>query len=224
MTTLTAPEPIYRPVMPLTYVVRNRASTAYNGTNVPYNEYNLPVAKMYQWTASVERQLGTNMEAEIAYVASHGASLAFPSDINQIPRLAAQAIANRSIPLTLHIRNSERFRETSAPLFPTTIPCNCRLIADLSGGLTFNANYVWSHFLDDQDSAGWGSRGGTQIYQNAYNYLANYGNSNFDVRNALKGSVVYQLPVGKGKRFLNSNPFLDAISGRVANLGNYGGT
>ena len=42
---------------------------------------------------------------------------------------------------------------------------------------------------------------------------ANYGNSNFDVRNAVKGSLVYQLPVGKGKRFLNSNPFLDAIVG-----------
>ena len=79
--------------------------------------------------------------------------------------------------------------------------------------MSFNGNYVWSHFLDDQDSAGWGGRGGTQTFQNAYKPAANYGNSNFDVRNALKGSLVYQLPVGRGRRFLNSNPYLNAIVG-----------
>src|SRR6202451_217156 len=70
---------------PLTYVVTNRSPTAYNGTNVSYNEYNLPVAKMYQWTASIERQLGTKMEAEIAYVDSKGANLSYPADMKQIP-------------------------------------------------------------------------------------------------------------------------------------------
>src|SRR6185437_13842854 len=48
---------------------------------------------------------------------------------------------------------------------------------------------------------------------NSYNPGANYGNSNFDVRNALKGSVVYQLPFGKGRRFLNNNFLLDELIG-----------
>ena len=39
----------------------------------------------------------------------------------------------------------------------------------LSHGLNFNFNYVWSHFLDDLDSAGWGSHSGTTNWQNAYN-------------------------------------------------------
>jgi hypothetical protein len=210
VTTLDGPGTNLQTGMPLTYVVTNRSSTAYNGTNVPYNQYNLPVAKMYQWTASVERQLGTNMEAEIAYVASHGAHLAFPSDINQIP------VA----------RLSPTFSQAGTP-YPQFGTIQGNLGASVSNynslqvqvnrrftrGLTFNANYVWSHFLDDQDSAGWGGRGGTQVYQNAYNPAANYGSSNFDVRNALKGSLVYQLPVGRGKRFLNSNPYLDAFVG-----------
>jgi hypothetical protein len=210
VTTLDGPGSNLQTGMPLTYVVTNRSSTAYNGTNVPYNQFNLPVAKMYQWTASVERQLGTNMEAEIAYVASHGANLAFPSDINQIP------VA----------RLSPTFSQANTP-YPQFGTIQGNLGASVSNynslqvqvnrrftrGLSFNANYVWSHFLDDQDSAGWGGRGGTQVYQNAYNSAANYGSSNFDVRNALKGSLVYQLPVGKGKRFLNSNPYLDALVG-----------
>ena len=83
----------------------------------------------------------------------------------------------------------------------------------LSHGLSFNFNYVWSHFLDDLDSAGWGSHSGTQNWQNAYNPAANYGNSNFDVRNAFKGYFLYQLPFGRGRQFLNSNSLVDAIIG-----------
>jgi hypothetical protein len=210
VTTLNGPGTNLQTGMPLTYVVRNRASTAYNGTNVPYNEYNLPVAKMYQWTASVERQLGTNMEAEIAYVASHGASLAFPSDINQIP------VAKLSPTFSQANTPYPQFGTIQGNLGASVSNYNSLQVQvnrRFAGGLTFNGNYVWSHFLDDQDSAGWGGRGGTQVYQNAYKPAANYGNSNFDVRNALKGSLVYQLPVGKGKRFLNSNPYLDALVG-----------
>jgi hypothetical protein len=210
VTTLDGPGTNLQTGMPLTYVVKNRSSTAYNGTNVPYNEYNLPVAKMYQWTASVERQLGTNMEAEIAYVASHGTNLAFPSDINQIP------VAKLSPTFSQANTPYPQFGTVQGNLGASISNYNSLQVQvnrRFARGLSFNGNYVWSHFLDDQDSAGWGGRGGTQVYQNAYNPTANYGNSNFDVRNAVKGSLVYQLPVGKGKRFLNSNPVLDALVG-----------
>jgi hypothetical protein len=81
-------------------------------------------------------------------------------------------------------------------------------------GLSFDVNYTWSKFLDDQDSSGWGGRGGTQVYQNAYNPHMNYGLSNFDRPQMLKGDVVYQLPVGRGRTWLQkSNPVLDAVLG-----------
>jgi hypothetical protein len=72
---------------------------------------------------------------------------------------------------------------------------------------------VWSHFLDDEDSSGWGSRGGTQVWQRAYAPSANYGASNFDIRDAFKGNVVYALPFGQGKMFLNHNSLLDLAIG-----------
>jgi len=80
-------------------------------------------------------------------------------------------------------------------------------------GLNFDFSYVWSHFLDDMDTSGWGNRAGSQAWQNAYNPAANYGNSNFDVRNAFKGYAVYQLPFGQGKQFLNNGRILDEIFG-----------
>jgi hypothetical protein len=66
--------------------------------------------------------------------------------------------------------------------------------------------------LDDMDSSGWGSREGPQTWQNTSPAL-NYSNSNFDVRNALKGYAVYTLPFGKGQKFLNHSSALDELIG-----------
>lgn len=59
----------------------------------------------------------------------------------------------------------------------------------------------------------WGSREGPQTYQNSYPPSSNYGNSNFDVRNAFKRNIVYELPFGHGKRFLNKNWLVDEVVG-----------
>ncbi len=83
----------------------------------------------------------------------------------------------------------------------------------MTNGLALSFNYVWSHFLDDMDSSGWGSRAGPQDYQIANNPAANYSNSNFDVRHAFKGYAVYQLPFGRGARFLNNSTLLDEVVG-----------
>ena len=84
----------------------------------------------------------------------------------------------------------------------------------MTSGLEFNFNYTWSHMLDDQDSSGWGSKQGNQPYQDAYHPSANYGASNFDIRHAFKGQVVYQLPFGVGRPFVNHGGPADEILGR----------
>src|SRR5882762_584642 len=196
--------------MSLPYIAASTSASAYNGQGVNYNPYHTPVGTMKQWSASVERRLGANMEAEIAYVGSHGSNLAFPVDINQIPlsRLSPTAgQADRPFPQFQGLTGSTNKGVSNYNSLQVQIQRR------YSNGLNFSGNYTWSHFLDDQDSAGWGSRGGTQVYQNAYDPSANYGNSNFDVRHAVKGSVVYDLPVGKGKKFLNSDSILDMIMG-----------
>ncbi|MBV9265036.1 MAG: carboxypeptidase regulatory-like domain-containing protein, partial [Acidobacteriaceae bacterium] len=67
--------------------------------------------------------------------------------------------------------------------------------------------------LDEQDSSGWGSRDGGQNAQDAYNPRLNYGPSNFDIRHMFKGDVVYQVPFGKGRTFMNRGGVLDAVLG-----------
>ena len=81
----------------------------------------------------------------------------------------------------------------------------------LTSGLSFNFNYVWSHFIDDQDSSAYGGAAGTQTVQRSYDPAASYGASNYDVRNAFKGRIIYQLPFGKDKMFLNHNRLLHTV-------------
>jgi Carboxypeptidase regulatory-like domain len=210
VTTLGGPGINLQTGQPLPYVVDNRNPGGYNGLNVPYNNYNLRVPTINEWTLSVERQLGKNTVGEIAYVGSHGNHLGYPVDINQIPQNLLQPTFNKAnTPYSQFGTISGAVNESKSNYNSMQLQVNHRL----TSGLTFNANYVWSHFLDDQDSAGWGGRGGTQVYQNAYSAASNYGNSNFDVRHAVKGSVVYEVPFGKGRHFLNSNAFLDQVIG-----------
>jgi len=195
---------------PLPYVAASKSPSAYNGQGVNYNPYHTPVGTMKQWSLSIQHQLGANMEAEVAYIGSHGSHLAFPVDINQIPlsRLSPTAgQADRPYPQFKGLSGNTNNAISNYNSFQAQIQRR------FSGGLSFSGNYTWSHFLDDQDSSGWGSRGGTQVYQNAYSPSANYGNSNFDQRHAVKGSVVYDLPFGRGRHFLNDNSFVDAIIG-----------
>ncbi len=73
------------------------------------------------------------------------------------------------------------------------------------------ASYAWSHALDNSDTA----FGGVPItILLAYNQNANYGNSNFDVRQIASGSFVYNLPFGRGQQFgANSSRWLDLAIG-----------
>jgi Carboxypeptidase regulatory-like domain len=210
ITSLSGPGTNLQTGAPLPYVTAATSPAAYNGQGVNYNPYNTPVGTMKQWSLSIERQLGANMAAEIAYVGSHGSNLDFPVDINQIPLNKLSATAGQAD------RPYPQFKALGGNTNNAISNYNslqAKIQRRFSGGLSFNANYTWSHFLDDQDSSGWGSRGGTQVYQNAYDPAANYGNSNFDQRHAVKGSVIYELPVGKGRKFLNSNSILDAVIG-----------
>jgi hypothetical protein len=82
----------------------------------------------------------------------------------------------------------------------------------LGHGLDAEVNYTWAKMLDDQDTSGWGSHYGQAPYQDAYNPSSNYGLSNFDIPQAFKGFVVYQIPLGKGHDFLNGG-IADAVLG-----------
>jgi hypothetical protein len=195
----------------LNYTAASTNPARFNGTNVGYNDFHTPVAKIYQWNLAAQHMIGGNLVVELAYVASHGFDLTFPTDLNQIPQahLSSNDVA-------LGFRPYTQYGSIGGNTYNAISNYNslqASITKRLTHGVSFSFNYVWSHFLDDQDSSGWGSRGGPQNYTLANDPGSNYSNSNFDVRNAFKGYVVYQLPFGTGQMFLNNNKLADAVIG-----------
>lgn len=193
----------------LPYIAATTNPAGYNGQAVSYNQYQTPVAKIYQWNLALQRQVAGNMMFDLAYVGSHGLDLPFQTDINQVPQnlLAPNDSVSRPYPIYQAISGSTNNAISNYSSLQLQVQKR------MSRGFSFNANYTWSHFLDEMDSSGWGSRGGTQTYQNAHRPGANYGPSNFDIRHMFKGSAIYELPFGRDRLFLNHNGLLDAALG-----------
>jgi hypothetical protein len=182
---------------------------AYNGQAVGFNQYTSPVPLLKSWNLTIQRQLSSNLIADIGYIGSHGSHLAFTTDVNQVPenKLAPNDAASRPYPVFQSLTGYTTQGISSYHAFQAEITRR------FSKGLLFNFNYTWSHMLDNQDSSGWGSLQGATPYQRAYDPLANYGPSNFDIRHMFKGHGAYDLPFGRGRRFANGNKVLDEVIG-----------
>ncbi len=176
---------------------------------VTYTMYHTPVPTNYQWTLSLQQQFHNNWSTSLAYVGNHGSNLNFPVDIDQVPQsqLGSNDLGAKPYPTYGSVNGSTNNAISNYDSL------QAELKKRLSRGLEFEANYVWSHFLDDLDSSGEGAREGYQNYQDAYNPGANYSNSNFDIRNAFKGQAIYALPFGRNQLFLNKSFLADEVLG-----------
>jgi hypothetical protein len=199
----------------LPYITNNTSADAYNGQDVSSTDYHTPVPKIYQWNVSVQRELIPNLVAEVSYVASHGLDLVFGGSggvaLNQIPQ--SQILTTGTNKAAIPYPNFVNITGYTNNAVSNYNSLQAQITRRYASGLSFNFNYVWSHMLDSLDSSGWGSHAGPLQYQNSYSPSANYAGSNFDVRNAFKGNVVYELPFGKGHAYLNKGALLDEVVG-----------
>ncbi len=202
----------------LPYALPGTSPTAYNGEGPDYQAYHVPDMDIEQWSVAVQRMLRPNLAVEVAYVGSHGYGLPFPVDINQVPESnLVEAETNPQL-----ARPYPNFTDMYTQSGTNNAVSNynslqASITQRMSSGLSFSFNYVWAHMLDTMDTSGWYSTNmGTVLYQNAFDPSANYGGSNFDVRNAFKGYVTYQLPFGIGRKYLNGGAngrIIDAVIG-----------
>ena len=199
----------------LPYITPNGNPAALNGENVAYIPYHAPIQKIAEYNMSVQRMLRTNLMAEVAYVGSYSWNLVAETDLNAVPasHLSANDTAYRPYPLFESIAAPGTNNGEAVDGVANYNSLQAMITQRMTSGLSFSFNYVWSHFLDDMDSAGWCCNGGVVDYQIPNDTAADYSNSNFDVRQAFKGYAVYQLPFGKGMQFLNNNSVADAVIG-----------
>jgi hypothetical protein len=73
-------------------------------------------------------------------------------------------------------------------------------------GVSFDLNYTLSHSIDNASAAEGGAGIDGAAIQNIFNPSQFRGSSDFDIRHLVNADVVYELPLGKNKPFLNRVP------------------
>lgn len=196
--------------MPVFPSASARTPDVLNGQGIGYIPYNTPVAYSEQWHFDIQHQIAGGILLDVAYVGSHTVHLGFGRDINQVPpQLLGPGDAQPS-------RRYPQYSGIYSSLFDGYSHFHSFQFAtrkDFSRGLSFTATYTFAKILDTGSASGWGGSQNIETYQNAYNVRANYGPALFDITHLVNGSLIYELPVGHGKQFMNENKLLDAFFG-----------
>jgi hypothetical protein len=159
-----------------------------------------PYSYTTQWTGSVQQALGSNTTLTATYLGVKGTHLFRRSFTN----LINPATGTRPFP-QYPSQIDTKFDEGMSIFHGLQV----NLVRHFHNGLFLSGNYMFSHALDD-NSVGAGEANSPQ---NVNNPSADYANSQFDVRHTANASVVYELPFGVGRRYMNSSRVLDLMAG-----------
>jgi len=183
-----------------------------------------------QWSLSVQRQLARNTTLEANYVGNKGTHLLNRVNIGQGPAAPNPSACD---PLTGGDPTSVA---AQCPFFTRKPYANFNNIlgfldSEYNGYSSYNAGnlklerrtsslallavYTWAKSLDDKSAAaGVGSTNAFAGHMDELNPRLDYGRSDFDVNHRFVASAVYQLPIGRGKRFGgNMSKALDLVVG-----------
>jgi outer membrane receptor protein involved in Fe transport len=157
-----------------------------------------------QWSFGIQRQLPGSVLFEVDYVGSKASHLQVLVDHNQDPIPGPGDVQSRR-------PYSQYGPFTSIENHGNSTYQSLQLKAEkrLSSGLMFLSAFTYSKSINDQPeiccNGPWP--------QNSYNLKSEKGLSDFDERFRWVSSFDYELPLGKGKRFLNSSRVADLALG-----------
>jgi hypothetical protein len=171
---------------------------------VTSNDWRLHAPVIDEWNVNIQQQLPANILFEIAYVGSKGTHLQVLVDHNQDPVPGPGDVqARRPYPQYGPFTSIENHGNSSYH--------SLQLKAEkrLSAGLLFLSSFTFSKSINDQPeiccNGPWP--------QNSYNLKAEKGPSDFDNRFRWVSSFDYELPLGRGRRFLNQSRAMDLALG-----------
>jgi hypothetical protein len=170
--------------------------------------YTVP-ERIGSYTLSLQQELPGSAVLTVAYVGSQARRLFLRSVTNKIVGVATNPTTGAPV-VTREFGNkfAEIDYKTSGgnahyDSLQTTL--NRRF----NGGLTLGSQYTWSHNI--------GNTGGSNeanTASNNFDFNADRGNNTFDVRHSFNFSSLYELPFGRGRKFMNqAGSFADAILG-----------
>jgi len=171
------------------------------------NQFDEPSSYVAQWSFGLQRELTRDMTVEATYFGSAGIHLR---------RLQTY---NNSEPSQLPNTNNARpfpkfggFQVMNAPSHSSYHALYLKVQQRFSRGLTFLSSFAWGKSIDNGSGIRT-SDGDSLTPSNNYNLELERGLSAFDFRRRWTTSWLWELPVGKGKRWLGSGGIADLLLG-----------
>jgi hypothetical protein len=180
---------------------------------------NIRPAISQQWNLSIEHQFTDSTTLQVGYVGQHGTHL-----MVAMPYLQKQLHADGTITPSPFLSGNPTLQSELSQISGTASIGNMRYDAlqatlqkRFSNGLQGQVAYTYSKCMTD--SIGYfGSAGqaapASPYWQNLYDRRAEWGPCYYDVTHVISGYVVYELPVGRNRRWgRNLNPLVNAVIG-----------
>ena len=170
---------------------------------------------MESWNINIERQVTSSALLEVAYAGSRGIHITHLYNPNEVqPGVAGvnAASSQASRRLIQPLNNISTWAQEDERNMSNYHGLQAKLTKRYSHGLTTLISYTWSRSLDYGGSAasGGGSVGNPQTVTNL---KAGYGLSGFDQLHRFVGSVTYELPIGPGRKYLQSGVLSHVVGG-----------
>ena len=161
------------------------------------------------FNAAVQRELGTNLSLDVAYVGSVAHSLSYQiGDINANPFDSTNKNENRITPNLGKIQYLSDFGSESYNSLQV------KFTKRESRNLSFLLSYTYGHNLDNGPAPFNAGKINNNLPQNPYNLHAEWASSDFDTRHNFVFSGLYRLPFGRGQElFSNWGKTTNAILG-----------
>ncbi len=170
--------------------------------------YQIP-EKILQYTFSIEQQLPGQAVFTAAYVGSQGRNLFLRSIANKITSVDTNPTTGAAI---INREFGNRFAEVD---YKTSggrdhyDALQLSLNRRYSSGFTMGSQYTWGHSIGNTSGSN-----EARTAANNYNFAADHGDNNFDIRHSFNASALYELPFGHGKKYASSmNPVAQTILG-----------
>jgi len=157
----------------------------------------IPTQYALQWFADVQRELPGRTVLTVSYFGAGSRHMIMHRNLNQPLTPGAGAIKNRRpMPFFGGINLADPSGKASYNAF------TAKAEKRYSAGLTFLGAYTWSHTIDD--GAGTLDDGTAGGMRDTYNLRLQRGSAAYDVRHNVVLGWLYDLPFGKGRRWMNA--------------------
>lgn len=168
-------------------------------------DQNLRTTYVLQYLFNIQRTLGNNSVVEVGYSGNGGRKVDYLRNANApIPGITPFA-AREPYPEWYGIQFLSGDATSSYNAF------TAKLTQRFGAGLTTLFSYTWSKALDDNSAIR--GTGNDFTLENQRCRACDHSYSGFDVPQLFVASVMYSLPAGKGRRFLNHGPAAQVLGG-----------